>query len=244
MLANTKQLKSKVFIEMKSILSLDQSQPVLPEIVDGYEYFSKPSSRGSIYTRRRLGSVMEELVFDESVLEPGHSLKTLSISPNHVMVGFIVEEEGSEVGDLYFQTVGGKVVTKPELRSIFHFEWSNDSKAVYYTVPNNELRPYKVYYHQLRTEQPEDILVFHEESQEYFLDVGKTKDKNYITISSNTFESSEVHVLDANKTFSDSSSVNPKLIQKRQAGLEYYIDHHEQIGKILLFFHQIVRSKM
>lgn len=61
------------------------------------------------------------------------------------------------------------------LDNVFNFVWANDN-VVYYTVPNAQLRPYRVYAHQIGTEQSEDVLVFEELDDTVFVDITSSKD--------------------------------------------------------------------
>ena len=110
---------------------------------------------------------------------------------------------------------------------MFNFVWGNDNKTVYYTKATELLRPYQVWAHQIGTPQEADTLVFQEDDDSIFVDVGSTKDQRYITINGNSLSSSEVRVLDAGHDFSSGAVPELMVIAPREEGVEYYVDHHD-----------------
>ena len=74
--------------------------------------------------------------------------------------------------------------------------------------------------HTIGTESSEDVLVYEEKDETFGCSVYKTKSKDYLIISSYQTMSTEYRFLDAN---------NPggewKVIQNREEGLEYSVDH-------------------
>ncbi|KAI8340301.1 prolyl oligopeptidase family-domain-containing protein [Chlamydoabsidia padenii] len=102
-------------------------------------------------------------------------------------------------------------------------------------MANTQLRPCKVFAHRIGTEQAEDILIYEETESTAFVDITSTKDSKYITINSNSLSSSEIRVVDATLVphNTDRALLNPVLIEPRQSGVEYYVDHHQDSFYIL-----------
>ncbi|KAI7902802.1 prolyl oligopeptidase family-domain-containing protein, partial [Cokeromyces recurvatus] len=91
----------------------------------------------------------------------------------------------------------------------------------------------KVYAHRIGTNQLDDILIYEELDDTIFVDITSSKDGNYITINSNTLSSSEVRVVDAKYTFENKLLPQLRLVEPRQPGIEYYVDHHNDTFYIL-----------
>ncbi|KAF9899670.1 hypothetical protein BX616_002898, partial [Lobosporangium transversale] len=119
------------------------------------------------------------------------------------------------------------------LEGVFNFVWGSDNKTVYYTKSTDVLRPYQVWAHRVGTFQKEDILVFQEDDDSIFVDVGATKDHRFITINGNSLASSEVRIIDAGHDFSTGALPEMTVIADRIDGVEYYVDHHDDHYYIL-----------
>ncbi|ORZ14719.1 prolyl oligopeptidase family-domain-containing protein, partial [Absidia repens] len=94
----------------------------------------------------------------------------------------------------------------------------------------------QVYAHRIGTEQTEDILIYEETDNTAFVDITCTKDSKYITINSNSLSSSEIRVIAASFVPGANQNHAPPpllLIEPRQPGLEYYVDHHNDSFYIL-----------
>ncbi|KAG0187414.1 hypothetical protein DFQ28_006378 [Apophysomyces sp. BC1034] len=160
------------------------------------------------------------------------SIRKVLLSPDHTVFAYNTEREGMEYGELHFKDLAGRETWKNEvLDDVFNFVWAND-QTVYYTVPNEQLRPYRVYAHRLGTLQSEDVLVYEELDDTVFVDITSTKDMKFVTINSNSLSSSEVRVIDSSHDYTKSLP-EVKLIKPRVAGLEYYVDHHNTMFYIL-----------
>jgi oligopeptidase B len=81
-------------------------------------------------------------------------------------------------------------------------------------------RPYSVYLHKIGSNQENDILVFTEPDDQFFIDITRTKDDQWILISANSKDTSEVYLIDAHQPHKPIMSV-----QKREAKVRYYVDH-------------------
>lgn len=113
------------------------------------------------------------------------------------------------------------------MEDVFNFVWGNDNKTVYYTKATDLLRPYQVWAHCLGSSQSDDILVYQEDDDSIFVDVGSTKDQKFVTINGNSLSSSEVRVLAAGHDFSNGTLPELTVISPREEGVEYYVDHHD-----------------
>ena len=48
-------------------------------------------------------------------------------------------------------------------------EWANDNRTIFYNVLDTAMRPYKLYRHTLGADPREDLQVYHEPAEAFFL---------------------------------------------------------------------------
>ncbi|KAF9350365.1 hypothetical protein BGX26_011460, partial [Mortierella sp. AD094] len=221
--------------EMKQVLRTKKVTAPLTTVVRGYEYYTKTSRLGMIYCRRRKTSTLakEEILLDSAYLPDNCSVKKVLLSTAHHIFSFLTLEDGEELGSLHFRNLDREEPFEEVLEGVFNFVWGNDNKTVYYTKSTDVLRPYQVWAHQVGTPQQADILVFQEDDDSIFVDVGSTKDQRFVTINGNSLSSSEVRILDAGHDFSTGAMPELKTIAPRAEGVEYYVDHHDDHYYIL-----------
>ncbi|KAG1383270.1 hypothetical protein G6F61_001522 [Rhizopus arrhizus] len=211
--------------------------PPLKTVAKGYEYYSTASSYGMIYLRKKLGEgrdAPEQVLLNAGFLRSlNMSIRKVLLSPDHTVFAYNTEREGMEYGELHFKDLEYREDWENEiLENVFNFVWANN-KTVYYTVPNSQLRPYRVYAHTIGTDQSEDVLVFEELDDTVFVDITSTKDNKYVTINANSLSSSEVRVIDSEHDYTNGKLPEIQLIRPREIGLEYYVDHHNDRFYIL-----------
>lgn len=222
--------------EMKQVLRTKRVSAPLTTTVRGYEYYTKTSRYGMVYCRRRKSAsamVKEEVLLDSAYLPENCNIKKVLLSTGHHIFSFLTLEEGEELGSLHFRDLNRAEPFDEVLENVFNFVWGNDNKTVYYTKSTDVLRPYQVWAHQVGTPQEDDILVFQEDDDSIFVDVGSTKDQKFVTINGNSLSSSEVRILDASHDFSKSALPEMTVIAPREEGVEYYVDHHDDHYYIL-----------
>ncbi|KAF9121363.1 hypothetical protein BGW39_010581, partial [Mortierella sp. 14UC] len=214
--------------EMKQVLRTRKVSAPLTTTVRGYEYYTKTSRYGMVYCRRRKSSMAkEEILLDSAYLPENCNIKKVLLSTGHHIFSFLTLEEGEELGSLHFRDLNRGEPFDEVLEDVFNFVWGNDNKTVYYTKSTDVLRPYQVWAHQVGTGQEHDVLVFQEDDDSIFVDVGSTKDQKFVTINGNSLSSSEVRILDASHDFSEGNLPKLTVIAAREEGVEYYVDHHD-----------------
>ena len=86
-------------------------------------------------------------------------------------------------------------------------------------------RPDEVRCHRLGTAQSEDHLIFRNRDAAFFLSAHKSLSREYIFIDSYDHDSSEVFVLAAKDICAAPQRAKPRLVKKRQGGVEYHLAH-------------------
>ncbi|HEY9620229.1 MAG TPA: S9 family peptidase [Crinalium sp.] len=223
---HTEGLQKALYDEM--LARIKETDLSVPYRKDDYYYYSR-TEEGKAYPIhcRKQGSLdaPEEVLLDQNVLADGHdffSLGVIQVSPDHQLLAYSVDTAGNELYTLCFLDLATRQLyaeTIPE--TYYSFAWANDSKTVFYTQVDAANRPYKLFRHTVGTSVDEDVLIYHEQDDAYFLGIDKTRSEAYILLSLESKVTSEVHFLDAN-TPTDAF----QLIQARSQGMEYGVEHH------------------
>lgn len=225
-MADTRELQEKLFQELVSrIKETDLSVPVRR---GDYFYYSR-TEKGKQYPTfcRRHGSLeaAEEVFLDMNELGAGReylSLGVLAVSPDHRYAAYSTDTEGSEVYTLYIKDLTtGKIFPETIPNTATSAEWGEDNRTVFYVTLDETKRPYKLYRHVLGTDPAQDIEVFHEKDEGFFLSIDKTKDRRFLILDLSSKTTSEEYYLDA---------ANPsgefRIIQPRRERHEYSVEHH------------------
>ena len=167
----------------------------------------------------------EQILLDENALAEGHdffSLGAFAISPNHNFLAYSVDTTGSELYTIFFKDLNsGENLDEVLENTYYGIAWANDSNTVFFTRPDETMRPFQLWRHQLQSDQ-DDQCVYTEEDPRFFLGISKTKDDAFLVIEVDSKTTSEVHVLDANEPFGNWICIEP-----RRQGIEYSLTHHK-----------------
>lgn len=233
-MAHTKGFQDKLYKEMLGRIKEDDSTP--PSRLGEYWYYTRTET-GKAYPIhcRKKGSLeaSEEILLDENVLAEGHEFFDLGdadVSPNDKMLAYTVDLDGSENYTLYVKDlISGEIYCDGVEKIADEIEWANDNQTIFYVRLDDEThRPFQMYRHKLRTEASEDVLVFEEADEAYFLSMGKTKDERYMLIDLSSHSSTELHYFSA-----DEPEASPILLAPRRPLIEFGLEHHEGFWYIL-----------
>ncbi|MEX0628134.1 MAG: S9 family peptidase, partial [Cucumibacter sp.] len=97
--------------------------------------------------------------------------------------------------------------------------WANDDTSFFYTVLDDNHRPYKVCVHQLGAPTGQDRTVYEETDPGFFVGVDKLLSRKFLVIDIHDHQTSEAWLIDAD--FPDSP---PRLVAPRKTGREYHLD--------------------
>lgn len=219
-------VKNKLFSELKS--RLPENDHSVPAISGEYEYFFKLKKglQYRVHYRRRVGEKKEELLLDENVLARGKKYFDLAeevISPNHQLLAYATDSNGSERYTLHVRDLSTHKDIKDKIENCGGAVWSADSQYLFYVALDKNLRPFKVYRHELGTPKAKDVLLYEEKDSRFFLNLYLSSSKKYIFMLSSAKESSEVRYLNA---FTPTQKF--KLFAKRKENVLYDVNHRNQ----------------
>lgn len=231
-LGHTQPLQETLFAEMKG--RIKEADSSVPEKRGGYFYYSRMEQGKSypIYCRKK-GSLEspEEVLLDHNALAEGHdfsSVGAVEVSPDGNKLAYTLDYEGNEAytihirdlatGKLYDETIPNTSGSVYELGGV---EWANDSETIYYITLDAALRSDKLYRHKIGSDPANDELLVYEGDASYFLWMYKTRDDRYIMTYHHSTNTREMRFLSA-----DDPNSEPRVMQARVTGLEYFAAHH------------------
>jgi len=245
--AGLAELRATVFDEIKSrTQETDLSVPVrkgswwrYQRTVEGQQY--------AIHCRRlvRDGEVTppmpedgkpldgEEVLLDGNELAEGKgyfSIGALAVSPDGKRLAYSTDFSGDERYTLRFKDlVTGETLADEVPNTYYGTAWSLDGSTLFYITVDDAWRPYRVWRHVIGTPTADDVVVFQEDDEKFFLGVGTSRDDKWLVIATSSKLTSEVLLLDAATPDGEFAVVAP-----RRQGVEYDV---EVAGDRLLILH-------
>ena len=124
-------------------------------------------------------------------------------------------ETGAPVDDTIESTLGAPV-------------WAADDEHLFYLTVNEQWRPYRACRHRLGSPLSDDVVVYEEADESFFVGLDETQSRDFIILSAGDHTTSELRLLRA-----DHPCDEPLLMSPRKTGHEYHIDHREGLFYIL-----------
>lgn len=233
MMAHTADLQRQLYDEMLGRIKEDDSQ--VPVERDGWFYYSR-TERGKAYPifARKQGSLdaAEEVYFDQNAEAAGHefySLGGMEVSPDHRRLAVLVDTTGYEdfhlrVKDL---TTGRWIDERLEKLS-WGLAWASDNRTLFYMTPDAAKRGDRVWRHVVGEPRETDVSVYQDTDVLFNVNLSRSRNGEWILISSGSFTQSEWHVIPA-----DRPEEPPRVIAPRRPGVEYEVEPGERVFYIL-----------
>ncbi len=251
-LAHLTSLRAELFDEIVGrVQETDVSAPVRR---GPFEYFNRTieGQQYSVHCRRPSGGDAlpdplappgsppgETVILDENELARGHdyfAVGDLAVSPDQAVAAYSTDTNGGERYELRFRTCAvadgdpGHELDDVVADTYYGVAWANDNATVFYTRPDDAMRPWQIWRHTLGTAATDDVLVLQEDDDRFYVGVGRTRSGRYIVISSASKVTSEVWLVDA-----DDPAAPPIVVEPREQGHEYHVEHHSGAGGDRLF---------
>jgi oligopeptidase B len=232
MLAPTQALQAAMFEEMKGRIKEDDASVPAPDGPWDYYVRYEKGAQHPIHARRPRGAEDGEVVLLDEDAEakgkPFFQVGAADHSPDHGLYAYAVDEQGSEVFRILIKDLAtGEILAEPVESSTGGFTWSPDGAWLFWIWRDDNGRPAKVYRRPARGGAKDDVLVFDEPDDGFFLSVGTTSSDAYIVIGSGDHETSEVRLIPA-----DDPTAEPKVVEPRTPGLRYDLEHWD--GKFFI----------
>ncbi len=229
-MAPLKPLQETLYSEIVGRIKQDDDS--VPYRERGWWYFSRFQTGKDypVYLRAKAAAdgtqgKDDQVLLDLNVLAKDknyYSVGEMAVSPDNRILAYAEDDSGRrqytirfkniETGALYPDEITG---TAPDLI------WADDNKTVFYIENDPEtLLSVRVKKHVLGTPAKDDVLVYEEEDDSFYMGIGRTRDDKFICISVESTVSSEMRCAPA--AAPDTFTV----LAPRERDVEYTADHH------------------
>lgn len=165
----------------------------------------------------------EEILLDLNVLAGASDyfgLGTYDLAPGQDLLLYSTDHDGSErytsrIRDLRTSTDLDEVIENTTYGSA----WAGDA-TFFYVRPDAAMRPYQVWRHTVGTSPSDDVLVYEDPDERFFVSVDLSLTEAWVQITSSSKVTSEEHLIPA----ADPTAA-PRCVQPREQDVEYEVVH-------------------
>ncbi|PKF61957.1 oligopeptidase B [Psychromonas sp. psych-6C06] len=222
-----KELQQELYEEM--VARQEPELESVPYFKKGFWYLSRfdEGKDYSVYCRYKgTMEAPEEVFLDCNQRADGHEyyqLGDLTLSPNSMLLAYSEDTVSRRQYRLRFKDLQTGRDLDDVIEDVSAVVWANDNKTIFYVKKHPEtLLPYRVYRHQLGDDACDDVLVYEELDDTFYVNIYKTRSEQYLVICIDSTQTSECLLLDANQPEEQFVAFLP-----RQRDHEYSIDHFQ-----------------
>ena len=223
-LAPTERLQETLFQEMKGRIREDDASAPEPDGPYAYSTRYAAGAQHPVHVRRLRAGGPEEILLDEEAESKGKAFYNVGAaehSPDHKLYAWAVDEQGSEVYRIYIRDLAtGQVLASPVVSSTGDFCFSPDSAWLFWTWRDDNGRPARIYRRPVRGTSADDVLVYTERDEGFFIGVQRSASNRYVLISCGNQETSEVLLIPAERP-----TASPVPLEPRREGVLYDVEH-------------------
>ena len=220
------ELVDGLFQEIRS--RIQETDIAAPVPKNGWFYSARTVEGQSypIHCRGRSAeTAADEVILDQNVEAAGHDffdLGAFEVSPDHRLAAWSADIAGDEHYTLRIRDIAHGHDLDDEIPDTTWagVAWSSDGTHLCYVLADDQERPYRVMCHRLGTPAADDVEVFVDHDERFFVGVGATRNGETIIIHSDSKQSSETWLLDAGDPTGE-----PVLVRPRADEVEYRVDH-------------------
>ncbi len=223
-MASAEPLCARLTEEMKGRMQDDDASPPVP---DGpFAYFARyaPGAQHPQFVRQTRVGGEEQVLLDAQAQSEGKahfSIGDAQHSPDHRMFAYALDEIGSEAYVIQGRDLlTGESWADPPANSSGNFVFSPDSRFIYWVWRNAQSRPLAVYRRPVGAGADQDVLIYQEQDEGFFVGVELTQSRAFVLITTGNQESSEVWLIPAS-----APEAPPVCFTPREAGLRYDVTH-------------------
>ena len=116
-----------------------------------FSYYSRTIKDAQYPVYQRKKDDVEQVLLDQNSMDLEYmDLGKIQVSPNHKILCYSIDTDGSEFFTIYFKDLeSGELLSDQIHKTCGDFEWTQDSKAIYYTTLDHIHRSDKVFRHVL-----------------------------------------------------------------------------------------------
>ena len=148
-------------------------------------------------------------------------LGSMSVSNDGSLLAYSVDTDGSERFRMVVKELRTGEIREEEIEgTIGNAVWAADDASFFYTVVDENWRPWQVRRHALGLPVSQDSVVYEETDSGFFVGLSITTSREYVIIGTGDHVTSEVRLIPAADL-----SASPVVVSHRRTGHEYSIDH-------------------
>ncbi|MCA3737119.1 MAG: S9 family peptidase [Phenylobacterium sp.] len=223
-LAPTEPLQETLFQEMKGRIREDDASAPEPDGPFAYATRYATGAQHPLHVRRPRAGGAEEILLDEEAEAKGkafYSVGAAGHSPDHRLYAWAADEQGSEVFRIRIRDLStGQVLPSPVESSTGDFTFSPDSAWLFWTWRDDNGRPARIYRRPVRGTAADDVLVYTERDEGFFIGVRRSASGRFLLIPCGNQETSEVLLIPA-----DRPTAAPVPLEPRRDGVLYDVEH-------------------
>ncbi len=167
----------------------------------------------------------EEVLLDGNQLAEGHdffSLGAFDVSPDGRWLAYSTDFSGDERFTLRIKDLTtGESLPDEVLDTFYGTAWSSDASTLFYVTVDEAWRPNRVWRHTVGTASTEDVVVYQEDDERFWVGVELTRSERFVVIDIHSKITSEVWVIPASNPTGE-----PAVVAPRRQGIEYAVEHH------------------
>ena len=219
-------LRDRIFTEIRGRVQETDASAPMPDGAWIYYTRTVEGQQYAIHCRRSRDGGAEQVLLDENDLATGHdyfALGTFEISPDHRLLAYSTDGTGGERYELRFRDLTHYSDLPDVVENVtYGLAWADDARTCFYVRPDEAMRPNEVWRHRLGIATTEDVRVFREDDERFFLGVGRTRSGRFVLIDVESKLTSETWFIPT-----DNAELPPAVIAPREHEHEYTVDHHE-----------------
>ncbi|GAA1142396.1 S9 family peptidase [Ornithinicoccus hortensis] len=165
----------------------------------------------------------EQVLLDENVAAQGEeffALGAFDISQAGDRLAYAVDTSGDERFDLIVTDLATGEKLEESVTGIgYGVAWDAQGRHLFYTRVDDAWRPYQVWRHELGTDPAQDVLVFQEDDERFWMGLDSSRDERFILIGVGSKNTTEYRILPA-----DDPTGEFRVIAPREEGVEYDVE--------------------
>lgn len=166
----------------------------------------------------------EQVLLDENVAAAGHeffSLGSFDLTADGTRLAYATDVVGDERYTLRIRDLSTGDDLPDEVPGTFPgATFSPDGRYVFYPTVDDAWRPHRIWRHEVGTPASDDVIVFEEPDDRYWVGVGLSRSRAYLQIELGSKITSESWLLEAHDPTGEFRVVWP-----RREGVEYTVEH-------------------
>jgi oligopeptidase B len=232
-LAHTVELQAALFAEMKA--RIKETDLSVPFRKDGWWFYSR-TVEGQQYPILCRTDIQPPVDLPEAEPVPGEqvlldlnvlagesdyfALGAYDVAPGQGLLVYSTDHDGSERYTMRIRDLRTDLDLDDLIENTtYGTAWAGDT-TVFYVRPDDAMRPYQVWRHEVGTPAANDVLVYEDPDERFFVDVSLSLTEQWIHISSGSKVTSEELLIPVAEPMKA-----PRLVHPRQQDVEYEVTH-------------------